>query len=144
MIEKLRKILNEGGTFEILLTELSKVFDCLLHELLIFMSSCLHVVDTPSLRLLHSCSTKEKQGVELNGTYSMLSEIIFGVPQGSECGPLVFKIFLCDLFRFFADLDIANYADDNTSHLTTATDKTFENSSFRREKCNFYFQGVFC
>ena len=34
MIEKCRKSLNEGGAFGALLTDLSKAFDCLLHELL--------------------------------------------------------------------------------------------------------------
>ena len=35
MIEKLRKSLNEGGAFRVLLTDLSKTFACLPHELLI-------------------------------------------------------------------------------------------------------------
>ena len=29
---------------------------------------------------------------------------------------MLFNIFLCDLFQFFPDLNIANYADDNTPH----------------------------
>ena len=35
MIEKARKILNKGGTFGALLTDLSKVFECMTHDLLI-------------------------------------------------------------------------------------------------------------
>ena len=60
--------------------------------------------------------TKRKQRVKLNGTHSSWSETIFGVPYGSILGPLTFNIFLCDLFQFFPDLDITNYADDNTPH----------------------------
>ena len=117
MIEKWRKSLDEGGAFGALLTDLSKAFDCLPHELLI---AKLHAygVDIPSLKLLHSHLTKRKQRVKLNGTYSSWSEIILGVPQGSILGPLLFNIFLCDLFQFFSDLDITNYADDNTPHST--------------------------
>ena len=48
--------------------------------------------------------------------YSLWSEILFGVPQGSIVGLLLFNIFLCDSFQFFPDVDIANYADDNTPH----------------------------
>ena len=71
-----------------------------------------------SLKLLHSYLTKRKQRMKLNGTYISWSEIIFGVPQGSILGPLPFNIFLCDLFQFFPDLNITNYADDNTPHST--------------------------
>lgn len=35
MIEKAKKILDKGGTFGALLTDLSKDFDCMTHELLI-------------------------------------------------------------------------------------------------------------
>ena len=53
MTEKWRKSLGEGGTFEALLTDLSKAFDCLPYELLI---AKLHAygVDVPSPKLLHS------------------------------------------------------------------------------------------
>ena len=42
-------------------------------------------------------------------------EIIFGFPQDSILGLLLFHVFLGDLFQFFSDLNIANYADDNTA-----------------------------
>ena len=66
--------------------------------------------------LLHSYLTKRKQRVKLNGTYSSWSEILFGVPQGSILGPFLFNISLCNLFQFFPDVDIANYADKTTPH----------------------------
>ena len=99
------------------MTDLSKAFDCLSHDLLI---AKLHTygLDMPSLKLLHSYLTKTRQRVKINNTYSSCSEILFGVPQGSILGPLLFNIFLCDLFLFVPDIGIANYADDNTPHAT--------------------------
>ena len=79
MIEKRRKSLDGSGAFGALLTDLSIVFDCLPHELLIAKCHA-YGVDILSLKLLYSYLTKPKQRVKLNGTWKSRSEIIFGVP----------------------------------------------------------------
>ena len=98
-----------------ILINLSKAFDSLSHELLIVK---LHAygVDLPALRLIPNYLSDRKQRTKMNATYSPWEEILFEVPQGSILGPLLFNIFLCDLFRIMCETDFASYADDNTPY----------------------------
>ena len=62
--------------------------------------------------------SNRKPRAKINSSYISLLEIIFGVPQGSILGPLLFNIFLIDLFFIIEDTDIDSYEDDNTPYLS--------------------------
>ena len=92
MLEKWKRSVDNGKMFGALLSYLLKTFDCLDHESL---KAKLNVYgfSLTVLKLVHNYLSSRKQWTKINSTYSSLLEILFGVPQGSILGPLLFNIF---------------------------------------------------
>ena len=113
MLEIRKKVLDKGGHICAIFIDLSKAFDTLSHDLLIAKLGA-YGLETCALRYMKSYLTNKKQTVRANKTFSELERITTGVPQGLILGPLLFNIFLNDLFLFISNSSLSNYADDNT------------------------------
>ena len=93
--------------------DLSKAFDCVNHGLLIAKLSA-YGLNMDALQLIRSYLSNRQQRVKINSFFSDWKEIKIGVPQGSVLGPLLFNVFINDIFWFANRTKICNYADDTT------------------------------
>ena len=75
--------------------------------------------------IVNSYLTNRNQRVKVNDKHSPWSEILSGFPQGSILilDPFLFNVFICDMFYFLKDFEIATATDDSTPY---TVDKNIE------------------
>ena len=85
IIEKWKIAADNGGVFAALLTDLSKPFDCIPHDLIIPKLAA-HGFDTNSLKLIHNYLSNRKEN-EGYSAHSIWKDIFYGIPQSFMLGP---------------------------------------------------------
>ena len=113
LIDHVSKEMEAGKTPTSVYIDLSKAFDTLTFEVLLYKVKYYGVTDT-AFDLLKSYLTNRKQYVVFDGGQSEHVEIYTGVPQGSILGPLFFSIYINDLITVSGRLNFLMYADDTT------------------------------
>ena len=112
LLQKWQKELDSGGFIGTILMDLLKAYGYLPHDLLIAKLEA-YGLDNDRLNLLLDYLSFRKQRTKVGSAYSKWSKIRRGIPQGS-IGPLLFNIFINDIFMIIEQSDICNFADGNT------------------------------
>ena len=104
---------------------LSKAFDTLDHAVLLDKLSSFHV-NLSSLQWFKAYLTDRTQSICVNGVISEPQPILFGVPQGSVLGPLLFIMYINDLPLSIRHCDIELYAEDTLLYFASNDTNTIE------------------
>ena len=93
MIETIRETRDNHRVFAAVMTDLSKAFHCIFHELLVVK---LHAYgfDESSLKVIISYLKNRTQTTKVGSSFSELLNIIYGLPQRSILGPLSSLIYI--------------------------------------------------
>ena len=113
LTEDWRQSLDGGHLVGAILMDLSKAFDCLPPRLLLEKLRAYNLAES-AMSLLGSLLSDREQCVKIGNAQSASLPVYKGVPHGSIIGPILFNIFINDIFHFTHHTKLYNYADGNT------------------------------
>ena len=82
MLENWKQAVDNNNVFGALLTDLSKAFDCISHDLSIAKLNA-YGLSLSALKLVHSYLQNHTERTKVGSSYSLWEETVSGVPQGS-------------------------------------------------------------
>ena len=105
--------MDKGEVPVAIFIDLSKAFDTLDHDILLYKLKCYGLTGN-SINLLKGYLTNRQQYVHYDNTDSNFLKITTGVPQGSILGPLLFLIYMNDIHKSSNLFHFILFADDTT------------------------------
>jgi hypothetical protein len=110
-VTSIRDSMNNRLYSSAIFIDISKAFDCVSHDILLeklYKSG----VRGKFYDLLESYLTGRTQVVNIGTSNSDRRDVKFGIPQGSVLGPLLFSVFINDIFELPLKGRLQLYADD--------------------------------
>ena len=106
--------INDNQFTGVIFVDFAKAFDVIDHNLLIRKLRIYRFSDN-TLSFIESYLKDRMQSVFLNGKYSSYQTQLFGIPQGSILGPLLFSLYINDL-PLYVKSSCDMFADDTSLH----------------------------
>lgn len=115
MSDDIIKRVSDNQTVMIILLDLSAAFDTIDHDILLQKLQDDYNVGGTPLKWIMSYLQRRSFTVKINGKMSSLKDLLYGVPQGSILGPILFILYTKELQCIASKhgLEIQLYADDS-------------------------------
>jgi hypothetical protein len=128
--------LDLGFITVLLLLDFSAAFDCVDHAILLQILEKQFGISASALLWISSFLTSRTHNVCSGGKFSRTANLIFGVPQGSILGPLLFILYTSNIAKIAlcCGISIHIYADDTQLYIKLST-TNIDNSKTRLIAC---------
>ena len=120
----IHKTFDQGEELRAVFLDISRAFDRVWHEGLIFKLMQLGI-EGKALNIIKDFLSDRQQRVAIDGQFSDWVPIAAGVPQGSILGPLLFLVFINDITETVTS-NIQIFADDTFIYRTASDNSTYE------------------
>ena len=132
--------IDKHGVAILVLLDLSAAFDTVDHNVLLDRMHSLLGIGGTVLRWFRSYLTGRTQQVQIHDALSVVIFLLFGVPQGSVLGPILFLIYMLPLSHLIQShgLHMQSYADDTQLYLAFQNPKNADevhNGCIKIERC---------
>ena len=113
VIDDIATTINKHNDVDIVYFDFAKAFDSVKHDIILKKLKYMYNIDGLMLNFIRAYLQDRYQRVVVNSTSSSNLSVTSGVPQGSILGPLLFVLFIEDIYSHVSDgTKIALYADD--------------------------------
>ena len=120
MTDDINKEIQAGNIVIVVLLDLSAAFDTIDHGILLDKLLKDYGIGGKAIQWIQSYLQSRSFCVKIEDSISSLLELLFGVPQGSLLGPILFILYIKALQKIAAKygLDIQLYADDSQLYIS--------------------------